>query len=111
MGSLEARETLNKYFTNLPAITDSKELDKHKRQAIRFFEDKAKENNPFCQSFLGLMYQNSWGVKQDYAEAVKWFRLSAEQGNANGQFNLGAMYDNGQGVKQDYAEAVKWYRL
>ena len=57
------------------------------------------------------MYDNGWGVPQDYTEAVKWYRLAAKQGYASAQFNLGVMYDNGWGVPQDYNEAVKWYRL
>jgi hypothetical protein len=31
---------------------------------------------------LALMYDNGWGVTQDYKEAVKWYTLAAEQGHA-----------------------------
>ena len=56
------------------------------------------------------MFQNGYGVRQDYAEAMKWYRKSAEQGNVAGQNNIGWMFQNGYGVRQDYAEAMKWYR-
>ncbi|WP_052102780.1 tetratricopeptide repeat protein [Porphyromonas gulae] len=55
------------------------------------------------------MYNEGYGVSQDYSEAVKWYRKAAEQGNAHAQNNLGEMYEKGYGVSQDYSEAVKWY--
>jgi hypothetical protein len=57
------------------------------------------------------MYQNGFGIAQDYGEAVKWYRRSAEQELPAGQFNLGAAYQNGFGVEKDYVEAARWYRL
>ena len=71
----------------------------------------AEAGDTNAQYNLGIMYDNGYGVPQDYKEAVKWYRLAAEQGQARSQYNLGIMYDNGQGVPQDYKEAVKWYRL
>ena len=81
-------------------------------QAIEYIKQSISINpdNAVSQNNLGVMYQNGYGVTQDYNEAVKWYRKSAEQGYAVGQYNLGAMYDNGYGVTQDYNEAVKWYR-
>ena len=55
-----------------------------------------------AQYNLGIMYDNGYGVPQDYAEAMKWYRLAAEQGHTDAQYNLGLMYDNGRGVPQDY---------
>ena len=57
------------------------------------------------------MYENGYGVPQDYKEAIKWYTLAAEQSYARAQYNLGLMYENGQGVPQDYKEAIKWYTL
>ncbi|MBR1439400.1 MAG: sel1 repeat family protein [Synergistaceae bacterium] len=76
------------------------------------FEDVkklAERGNAKAQFNLGVMYQNGYGVKQDYGEAVKWYRLLAEQGNAMAQSNLGYMYENGNGVARDLQEARKWY--
>ena len=33
-------------------------------------------------NFIGNLYSNGEGVKQDYQEAVKWYKKSAEQGDA-----------------------------
>ena len=71
----------------------------------------AEQGDAYTQNNLGYMYENGYGVLQDYAEAVRWYRLAADQGYANAQSNLGVMYENGYGVLQDDAEAVRWYRL
>ncbi|MDA9318678.1 sel1 repeat family protein [Octadecabacter sp.] len=71
----------------------------------------AEAGSARTQNALGYMYENGYGVPQDYAEAVRLYRLAADQGDANAQYNLGNMYANGQGVPQDYAEAVRLYRL
>jgi TPR repeat protein len=71
----------------------------------------AERGDASAQYNLGIMYDNGYGVPQDYAEAVRWYRLAAEQGYASAQFNLALMYRNGEGVPQDDAEAVRWYRL
>ena len=56
-----------------------------------------------AQTTLGVMYENGYGVPQDYAQAVAWYRKAADQGLAVAQVNLGVMYKNGHGVPQDYA--------
>ena len=63
------------------------------------------------QVFLGLMYLEGQGVKQDYLEASRLFKLSADQGNSNAQNNLGNLYYDGHGVKQDYQEAARLFKL
>ena len=69
----------------------------------------AEKQVPSAQTFLGFMYYNGWGVKEDKAKGVKWYRKAAEQGYAEAQFLLGLMYHNGEGVKEDDSEAVKWW--
>ena len=64
-----------------------------------------------AQFYLGLMYREGKGVKQDYAVAVTWYRLAADQGYAAAQRSLGLMYLGGLGVPRNLVEAVKWFRL
>jgi TPR repeat protein len=78
--------------------------------ALREFRPLAEQGDADAQFLLGVMYDEGWGVAQDYAAAVRWYRKSAVQGDASAQYNLGLMYNNGQGVPQDYAAAVRWYR-
>ena len=79
--------------------------------ALKEWKPLAEEGNAVAQNNLGLMYQNGWGVPQDYKEAVYWYRLAVEQGYAIAQYNLGLMYEKGKGVPQDDKEAVRLYRL
>ena len=55
------------------------------------------------------MYQNGWGVTQDYSQAVYWFRKAAEQGNTEALASMGLMYLKGWGVPQNYDTALEWY--
>ena len=79
--------------------------------ALKEWKPLAEEGNAVAQNNLGLMYENGWGVPQDYKEAVYWYRLAVEQGYAIAQYNLGLMYEKGKGVPQDYKEAARLYRL
>ncbi|MEJ6689282.1 MAG: tetratricopeptide repeat protein [Paracoccaceae bacterium] len=71
----------------------------------------AEAGSARTQNALGYMYENGYGVPQDYAEAVRLYRLAADQGDANAQYNLGFMYENGQGVLQDNVMAHMWYNI
>jgi hypothetical protein len=74
----------------------------------QFYLWAAEQGDAAAQVYLGSMYYEGEGVKQDYAEAVKWFRKAAEQGHAEAQYNLAVRYAKGEGVQQDDAEALKW---
>ena len=71
----------------------------------------AEGGDPFAQYNLGVMYNNGWGVLQDYKTAVKLYRLAAEQGSAFAQSSLGVMYYNGRGVSQDNTIAHMWFNI
>ncbi len=70
----------------------------------------AEQGHAGAQHTLGWMYDNGYGVPQDYEQAFEWYSKAAEQGNALAQYNLGVMYYKGEGVPQDYAQAAKWIR-
>ena len=50
------------------------------KTALKEFKALAAEGNQLGQYALGLMYDDSEGVIQDYKQAVKWYELAAEQG-------------------------------
>ena len=45
----------------------------------------AEQGYADAQNNFGVMYENSEGVPQDYAEALRWYRRAAEQGDAIAQ--------------------------
>jgi|TARA_B110000971_G_scaffold202313_1_gene221931 TPR repeat protein len=71
----------------------------------------ANQGTSGAQFNLALMYSNSEGVLQDYAEAARWLKLEAEQGLMEAKFNLAMIYFEGEGVLQDYLQAHMWLNL
>jgi TPR repeat protein len=77
--------------------------------ALRLWRPLAAEGDAMAQFYMGVLYENGWGITRNYAEAAKWYRLAAEQNNAAAQANLADMYNFGRGVPKNEAEAIKWY--
>ncbi|WP_439239510.1 tetratricopeptide repeat protein [Lonepinella sp. BR2919] len=69
----------------------------------------AKNGDMYCQTAVGLAYQEGNGIKQDYVKAREWYTKAVNQGEGYAQFLLGVLYSNGFGVKQDYAKARELY--
>jgi hypothetical protein len=60
--------------------------------------------------YLGLIYENGFGVNIDYQEAAKYYWKASNTGSmADAQIRLGRMYQDGRGVKKSYSGALKWY--
>jgi TPR repeat protein len=79
--------------------------------AVQEWRPLAEQGNSGAQLNLGYMYDNGYGVSQNYNEAIKWYRKAAEQGNHRAQYNLGLMYEGGYGVPQDNVQAHMWYDI
>ena len=50
--------------------------------ALREWEPLAEQGDALVQFNLGFMYDNGYGVPQNYKTALKWYRRSAEQGES-----------------------------
>ncbi len=73
--------------------------------AVRLWRSLAVRGDAKAQASLGYMYQNGFGVEQDFAGAAGWYSSAAEQGQADAQYSLGMLYLIGRGVKQSYVKA------
>jgi uncharacterized protein len=60
-------------------------------------------------SNLGWLYQNGWGVPQDYAKAREWHEKAAAVASGFSMNELGVLYVNGFGVAPDDAKAREWF--
>jgi len=60
--------------------------------------------------WVAEVYQNGWGVPQDYSKAHKWFEKAAADGNTAAMINLGRLYEQGLGVAQDFGKALEWFQ-
>lgn len=83
----------------------------HYAQVYRAQIQAAYQGNAAAQYEIGVMYQTSRAVPQDFVEAARWYRRAAEQGHARAQYRLGSMYVIGQGVPESFFKAYIWLNL
>ncbi|MDA5022501.1 tetratricopeptide repeat protein [Acinetobacter baumannii] len=83
-------------YTNIPKALDT-------------FSELSKKDNRVALNFLGRMYKDGVGVKQDNNKDFNLFNRAAILGDLSAQFNLGNMYFNGEGIPLDYEKATYWY--
>ncbi len=43
---------------------------------MKWFRKDAEQGHADAQFLLGLMYDNGWGVPQDYVQAHMWYKLA-----------------------------------
>src|SRR5579863_5605121 len=80
-------------------------------RAVRELAPAAARGNARAQGRLGFMYENGFGVPQNYAAAADLYQRGAAQGDAFAQSRLGLSYDKGHGVPQDLILSYKWLDL
>jgi TPR repeat protein len=69
-------------------------VEKDLRQAVKLYQQSAKQGNAFGQVSIGLCLRNGTGIGQDLVRGAEFFRQSAVQGNAFGQAWFGrCLYD------------------
>ena len=83
----------------------------HYKMCLTLIKPDAEKGNSNAQVYLGMMYQNGYGVLQNYKTAFNWYKLSAEQGDHFGQLRLGMVFQKGIGIKKDLVQAHKWFNL
>lgn len=69
----------------------------------------AENGNADAMFYIGYMYDEADGVKQDYDKALYWYLQAARLDNVDAQVNLGYMYGQGLGVDQNYQQELFWY--
>ena len=71
----------------------------------------AEQGHVAAQNFVGYMYREGKGFKNDNKKAFRWFRKAAKQGMARAQWALGNMHHEGQGIVQDLVMAYVWFNV
>ena len=72
-------------------------------------DGRESSGNTVSMYLLGWLYDNGYGVEQDYGKAREWYQKAVDKGNERAMANLGWLYESGQGVAQDYVKAREWY--
>jgi uncharacterized protein len=80
-------------------------------RAVRELIPAAAQGNAQAQAQLGFMYENGFGLPQNYVAAADLYRSSAAQGNSFAQSRLGVSYDRGHGVPQSVILSYAWLNL
>ena len=80
-------------------------------QAVRELTPAAIRGNARAQGRLGFMYENGFGVPQNYVAAADLYQSAAVQGDAFAQSRLGLSYDKGHGVPPNLILSHKWLNL
>lgn len=68
-----------------------------------------KQGHMKAARYIGLCYENGYGVKKDIKKAASWFHKAASRGDITAMYDLGRFYETGTGVKQDYRKARELY--
>lgn len=65
--------------------------------AFNMFSDSVKQDNIEGKYYLGVCYENGWGVAQNEKMAVEMYIGAAFRGHDDAIFSLGQCYENGCG--------------
>ena len=72
---------------------------------------KIEPNDPLANHFLGWLYTEGDGVKQDVAKGIEFLKKAAQGNYQLSTLRLGDIYRDGiHDVKVDWDEAAKWYQ-
>ena len=95
---------------------DDKEIQSrllsYRKEAFRYIENEAYNNNPRAQYGLGQLYfyANNY-LRQDTIKAVYWWNEAVKQGYAGAYCNLGLAYEDGWGVNKNMRKAVEILKI
>lgn len=78
--------------------------------ALKEFVPLAEGGDPVALYYVALMYENSEGLPQDFAQAMKLYKWASEKNFAPAENNLGYMYETEAGSDRSYKDAAFWYR-
>lgn len=108
------------FVANLSAQSDG--VDAYYEKGVKLFEQKnypkamslflqsANAHNVKAMVYLGYMYENGYGVKQDKNKGIEWYSKAADRGYDIAQHNIANMYYQGNGVERNYKRALEWFK-
>ncbi|WP_293628090.1 SH3 domain-containing protein [Salinisphaera sp.] len=92
------------------AVAQQGPSDAEAAQVLKSARPLAENGNATAQYNMGVLYDEGYGVDQDYAQARDWYEKAAAQNYSKAEHNLGIMYQEGHGVPQSDAKAAEWFK-
>lgn len=84
-------------------------LSSNSDQGFYWLNAAAKQGHAEAQFYLGLIYEEGRGVKQNLNTAFQWLREAAKQGHEEAQYHLGRKHKKVLDVAKDDEDAVEGY--
>jgi TPR repeat protein len=76
---------------------------------MEYYQKAAEKDNADAYYSIGRLYENGYGVEQNYEKALEYYQKAADH-NLCAAFNqIGWYYNNGYGVEKDYEKAMEYY--
>jgi Sel1 repeat len=65
------------------------------KRSFFLWNNLAAQGDTDAQVFIGLSYQNGWGIQKNLSLSHLWYQKAAQNNNASGQYLLGLQYIRG----------------
>lgn len=75
------------------------------KEAMETLKILAEKGSPAAPVYIGRMYEDGDGVRQDAGEAMAWYLKAAKYDFPTAHYFLGRLLEN----RGDYLEAIKWH--
>lgn len=79
--------------------------------AKTYFDKGIINNNAASYLFLGLIYENGFGIKEDFNKAFEHYTKSFNIGNYDAAYHMGFCYFYGLGVTKNIIQGYNWCKL
>ena len=79
-------------------------------EAISWFQEADELGSAVARMNIGLLYQNGFGVEQNFQEALYWYDKAAKLGNAAALTNIGLLNKEGKGLEINYNSALSYFK-
>ena len=80
-------------------------------KAMQILQPLAEKGDPDAQYYVGTLYADGLGVKQDMAKGLDLLEKSVKNKNRNAAIFLGKMYLSGRGVPLDTKKGTEYMEL
>lgn len=81
------------------------------KKAFEYTQKAIDAGSDLAYSIMGTLYENGWGVQQDYQKAFQYYSIAADKGEEMAFLSMGAYYLNGYGVQKDEKKAVECFQI